>query len=446
MKPTLKKTNLIPFDPAKFPFFYGWIILIMSTLGILVSIPGQTMGVAAFTDHLMDALNMTRGQLSLAYMGGTILSALLLTHVGKLFDRLGARIMGTAACLLLGTVLVLISQCDRIANLLSIIFGLQKGLLFTFPVILICFFLLRLSGQGTLTLVSRNMLMKWFDRRRGFVNGVSGLFVSFGFSSAPLLMATLINVYDWRITWLIFAVIAGILFTLLIVIFARDNPEDCGLLPDGEKCAAHLPKSTVHTVHRQFTLCETRKTFSFWVFALPLAMNALYTTGLTFHIESIFKQAGMGAKEAFAIFLPGAIISVSLNFLSGWLSDRIHLKYLLIAMLIASFAAFTGFFFLANGWAKWLLTVGYGGSIGFWGVLMSVTWPRFFGREHLGAISGFTMSLIVFASAVGPYSLSTSLTYTGSYGIAIIGCAIFNMVLLVCALRVKNPQESLNPK
>ena len=48
-----------PFQPSKIPFFYGWIILLFSTLGILFSIPGQTIGLAVFTDSFIDALDLS---------------------------------------------------------------------------------------------------------------------------------------------------------------------------------------------------------------------------------------------------------------------------------------------------------------------------------------------------------------------------------------------------
>ena len=39
-----------PFAPSRLPFFYGWLVLVVATLAILVSIPGQTMGVSVFTE------------------------------------------------------------------------------------------------------------------------------------------------------------------------------------------------------------------------------------------------------------------------------------------------------------------------------------------------------------------------------------------------------------
>ena len=51
----------------------------------------------------------------------------------------------------------------------------------------------RFSGQGVMTSASRNLLLLWFKRRRGLVSGVSGVFVSLGFSLALSLLAMLID-------------------------------------------------------------------------------------------------------------------------------------------------------------------------------------------------------------------------------------------------------------
>ena len=433
----------LPFSPKKWPFFYGWAIALWATLGVLMSMPGQTMGVSAFTDHLIKALGITRGQLSLAYMFGTIASSLVLTPAGKLFDRVGARVMATASTLMLGVVLAVLSQCERISTGLAALFDCEPNLWTAFPVMFIGFFLLRFSGQGLLTLSSRNMLMKWFDRKRGLVNGLSGVFVSFGFSGTPLFLAWLISEGGWRNAWLILAVVAGVVFPVITLVFFRDNPEDCGLKPDGDLAGETQPKGIEHPIFKQFDLSETRRTMAFWIFAIPLAMNGLYITGLTFHIESIFKHAGMESTEAFSMFLPISVIAVAINLFGGWLSDRIDLKYLLIIMLLGSLVSYLGLFLLAPGWTKWLMIVGNGVCAGCWGVLMAVTWPRFFGREHLGAISGFFMALIVFASAIGPWMMSLSLDLTGAYGPAVILCSGVSLVFFFFALRVENPQKAL---
>ncbi|MBT7163632.1 MAG: MFS transporter, partial [Victivallales bacterium] len=198
-------SSRIPFDPARWPFFYGWFIVVLGTIGILMSIPGQTMGVSAFTDSLIDALGLTRVQLSTAYMFGTIASSFVLTPVGRLSDRVGSRVMAFWGAVVLGLVLVWLSQCDRIAIFLRGTEGGKPVGWVAFAVILVGFFFVRLSGQGVLTLINRNMMMKWFSRYRGLVNAMSGLFVSFGFSFAPRILKGGMADYGWRGTWLLIA-------------------------------------------------------------------------------------------------------------------------------------------------------------------------------------------------------------------------------------------------
>ncbi len=82
----------------------------MSTLGTLLSIPGQTMGVSVFTDYLIRDLDLSRNDLTSAYMIGTILSACVLPFAGCCFDRLGARVMIVIASLALGVTLLYLSS------------------------------------------------------------------------------------------------------------------------------------------------------------------------------------------------------------------------------------------------------------------------------------------------------------------------------------------------
>ena len=51
----------IPFKPSKFPINFSWVILITAIIGVLMSIPRQTMGVSVFTDYLIDAIGVISG-------------------------------------------------------------------------------------------------------------------------------------------------------------------------------------------------------------------------------------------------------------------------------------------------------------------------------------------------------------------------------------------------
>ena len=77
---------------------------------------------------------------------------------------------------------------------------------------------------------------------------------------------------------------------------------------------------------------------------------------------------------------------------------------------------------------------------GLAGVLTNVSWPRFFGLTHLGAISGFAMSLNVAGSALGPAIFSLAERYGGnSYDFACYAVLLIAMVLLVLGFKANNP-------
>ena len=150
-----------------------------------MSIPGQTMGVSVFTDYLIEALKIERFELSNAYLIGTLISATLLTRVGKLYDKYGGRVIAMAAALLLSGTLLLLSKSDKIAETIAMQFFGEPSSYVAFGTITVLFFLLRFSGQGVLTMISRTMLMKWFIENRGFANGLSGIAVSLDFLLHP---------------------------------------------------------------------------------------------------------------------------------------------------------------------------------------------------------------------------------------------------------------------
>jgi MFS family permease len=224
-----------PFAAGNSPVFYGWIMAVIATLGILLSVPGQTMGMAVFAEAFIEVTGLSRTELSLAYMLGTITSAFFLTRAGRWFDVHGARIVLIGASLMLSMSILFLSLVDRASNYLATVTGIN-GSIIAFSLMVVGYFGVRFSGQGVMTSASRNMLLLWFERRRGLVSGVSGVFVSLGFSLAPLLLAMLIDDWQWRsaLWWL--AVIVGPVFASLCFLLVRDGPEVCGLQADNQPC------------------------------------------------------------------------------------------------------------------------------------------------------------------------------------------------------------------
>ena len=414
-----------PFRPNKTPFFYGWVIWVFSTLGILFSIPGQTMGLAVFTDSFIEVLGLSRTELSLAYLLGTIGSSLFLARAGRWYDLYGGRVMITIASIALSLMIVYISFVD--------IFSKQLGgsVFMSFVLIMIGYFGVRFFGQGILTSCSRNVLLLWFVKKRGLVGGIRNVFVSLGFSLAPLLLAGLISFYGWRESLWILALFGGMGFSLMAFIFIRDNPESCGLKADG---IISDSDEEIQEEANSINLKIVKRNPIFWIYSLSLSMHALFGTAIVFHIISIFEEVGKSQAEAFSYFIPAAIFSTTSNLIASWFADKINLKPLLIIMLLSFCLGSIGFINLENDWGFWTLALGFGVGGGLWGVLSNLTFIRFFGPKHLGEISGFSSSLTVFASAIGPAAFSLGFDFFGNYAAPAKICLGFLIILVLVAI------------
>ena len=403
-----------------------------------MSIPGQTIGVSAFTESLLKDLNIDRDELSLAYMVGTVISSVFLPWAGRVYDQKGVRPVATFAAIALGGVLVFFSQLDTVVNYLSV----ELKVIPRFFILFMGFLFLRFFGQGVITMVSRNMVMKWFDQRRGLASGFSNVFVSLGFSYAPALLSFLIISYDWHKAYLYLACIVGAVFPIIVLVFFRNSPQEHGLRPDGDFLQASKTKHSMFKVVKEHTSKEVLRSYSFWVFAGMLAMQGLYITGFTFHVVSLFASSGWDQEAAFAVFQPIAVVAVITTLIFSSMSDYITLKYLLY---IKGFGAFLGIggVILLDEWdgAYLLIWIGHGMMTGLYSILNSVVWPRYFGLKHLGAISGQSVRLTVFGSAIGPILFSRSLTLFDSYHPALWLCLFVFIGLTIAAVRADNPQK-----
>jgi MFS transporter, OFA family, oxalate/formate antiporter len=420
-----------------FPFYYGWVIVAAATLAILSSIPGQTMGVSVFTPRLMTAFRLSESGLSTAYGLGTILSGLLITRAGRMIDRFGARPTTVCACLAMGLTLVLLANADRLRDLAA-----PEAVAWGFVLASLNFFLLRFLGQGLLSLIPRVMIGRWFERRRGLATGVSGLFVSFGFGVAPLVLKALIDAFGWSGAYWALAAGTGLGMSALALLLFRERPQDHGLEPDGgyrgeAKPMHHESRAVAH----EFTLEEARRTAAFWVYSAALSLQGLLVTAATFHIIAIAEESGIGEQRAVAIFLPMSVVSVCTNFTAGYLSDRTRLRNLLVTQLLALAVGVAALirFDTAAGW--WIATLGFGVSGGLFAVLVSVTWPRFYGTRHLGAISGQNMAIMVLTTSIGPLMYSGMRTLSGSFDAAFLLSAALPLAVIAGVPFARNPQD-----
>ena len=205
---------------------------------------------------------------------------------------------------------------------------------------------------------------------------------------------------------------------------------------EGEKNKFDFSSSL--TSVKGITLAKSLKTYYFWIFSLGMCSSSAIITGFTFHVSSKGDLAGISRMEAFSIFLPMSIISIISHFIAGWISDKIPLKYLLIILVstlgIGCLEFWNSKRHYPVGWSFLVLA----SKLAYGGCLSIVSWPRFYGRKHMGSINGVFMGAVVFASAIGPAMFGLSENQTGNYSFVARITFFFNILLLAGTIKATN--------
>ena len=405
------------------PIFYGWVILLMGTLGMIMTSPGQTYAVSIFIEHFITDLGISRSWVSTLYTAGTLIGSFALPFIGRQIDRHGTRVMVVVIATLLGGACI---YMGFVANAAMLALG---------------FIAIRMLGQGSLSLVSQNVINQWWVRRRGTVMGLSGLVVALlGLGGFPSLINWLIPLYGWQWTYIILGLILLGVMVPLGGFFFRDYPETYGLQPDGD-VIIKTAEETLKAAEADWTLAAARRTPVFWIASIGLSSIAMLGTGLFFHMVSIFDDNGLSQTIAATVFLPIAVTSAIANLGGGVLADRIPPRILLAIALFCQVASLLMAQYLQSVPLAFIYGVLLGTTTGLMGAINSVIWASYFGRRYLGSISGVTTTILIVGAALGPMPLGIARDWLGSYNVALTLFAALPLLLGIANLFFGKPEK-----
>ncbi len=408
----------------KSPVHYGWVILVVGTIGLIMSSPGQTYSFSIFIEQFINDLGMSRSLVSTLYAAGTVIGSLALPFIGRAIDRRGNRMMVVLISLGFGLVCIGMGMVQNAWMLLL-------GIIF-----------MRMLGQSSTVIVSLNVINQWWVRRRGFVLGIS-TFASaiLGPGLFPNLINWLIPQIGWRGAYFVLgAMVLGIMLPIGYLFF-RERPERYRLLPDAGLVNLIDPKQPDIPAEQNWTRAEAIRTAAFWLITLSIASSAMLNTGLTFHIVSIFADNGLSANLAAAIFVPMSLTTALVSIPGGWLTDRINIKYMLAFGLLLQAITILVSTSIGSSFLAIAYGIVFGISSGTMRVVSSVVYANYFGRAHLGAISGLTSTIASFASGLGPLIYGVGRDMAGSYWPALLISALYPATMVVLVLLMKRPQK-----
>ncbi len=413
--PKLRTQNFV----AHFPVFYGWVVLVAATLGLMLPFFGHNTTIGLFMDYFIADFGMDRTTISGLFGLGGLIAAVTLPYVGKLIDRFGGRGVGLATGIVFALSLILLSMAASPLVLL-LLFILMRGL-----------------GLGPLHITHSTVIAQWFRSQRGRVMGIT-IIVTWLFQSFYMpTLQNLLEIYSWRQIWQVMGLIIGVLIVPIIWLLMRDRPESFGLLPDGEARDDHQPGD----VEESWTLLEARRTAAFWIFASGRILMPAIGSALILHQVSIFGVLGYEPSVAAQTFGMAAIIAALFSIFAGILVDRLRPGLVMVLQLSTSL----GLMILAMTMTTPVLLLAYavifGMNIGFGGVFDNSVWANLFGREHLGEIRGFIATMMSIGVAVGPVLFGWSYDTLGSYNVMFVVFSVLVIVQIILAYIAPKPRR-----
>ena len=400
------------------PIFYGWVVLAVATLGLVMTTPGQTLGVSVFLDPILDDLGAERGTVSLLYTFGTLAGAVALPFVGRALDRWGPRVLVVIASAGLALACVWMASVRDLTSL-AIGFVLIRGL-----------------GQGALGLVSVHAITIWFVRRRGFAIGLAGVGMAAATAFFPLLIEALVSSLGWRAAY---AALGGLVVLTILplgALFFRRDPELYGVAPDARE-PLEPPEGGREEVSMSAT--QARRTVAFWYLACSVATISALSTGLVFHHFDLMSVRGMDRLAAAGVFVPLAFVSAGTNLLAGIALDKVAPRFVVSAMLVAMTASLVGAT-LVHGGSLWVYGALLGFTQGTMGAVSGTVYASYFGRRAIGGIRGTATTLSVGGAAAGPALLALGQELAGSYVPVLVALAAWPLALAVGALFLRRPK------
>lgn len=389
--------------------YYGWMIVALAALAMVATLPGRTVGLGLITESLISEFGMTRTEYAKFNMIATLLGTAGALIAGPLTDRFGIRVTLSGTLILLGCLVMTMSQWVTAATVMAFLI------------------LTRTVGQSALSTISVTSVGKWFTTRLAIAMGVFSVIVAIGFSVAIVGAQTQIAIVGWRKVWMTIG-LSVLILGLLCVALARRGESS-------HQASEELGNGTV------LTLREALLTPCFWVFAIGMALYGGLIASVSLFNESILRELGFG-QETFRYAMAGLMSAGLLgNMIAAWSARRIGLPRVMAVSLAILTIVMLTYDRLQSDWQ----VITHAGIFGFCGGVFSVLFftgfGQAFGHTHLGKIQGCAQALAVIASALGPWWLADVQQRLGSYFFAMTSVAPVFALVAICAWFTKIPSR-----
>ena len=451
------------------------------TVGNAVSVTPMVYTVfGLFLIPLTTEFGWSRAAISFVLTIIAVASALGYPVIGRLIDRHGAR-----RIILAGNVLFAASIAS-----VSLI-GASLAHLY------IAYALIGVTAAIPSSAMFTKVIASWFDRNRGLFLGIAGgLGNGTGAALSPVLAHLLISAFGWR------GGFQGIALTVLVIGFpvlflllwdppksretnrggapgsapgqetaiapgapgrsnaggqlsgaastaSRDSimePADAPAAPETRaRSTGDHSSPSAEAADEGMTLAEARRTGSFWIILVAIALGAGCMTAVFAHVVPMLEDRGLPRAQATTVLATFSMVTAAWQIGVGYLLDRVPKPWIAAPFYLIALGGLA----LLQGTSSFPLLLLAGLLLGFglgteYGVLPYFI-SRYFGVRHYGAITGTAYAVVVLTQGVTPFLMALVFDLTGAYDLA-MGVIAFGLALGALLIMRLKPFTYIPPR
>ena len=423
------ETTAAPQKAKKPRFYYGWVIVVVISLGGFTQSAESYPILGVFLKPMTEEFGWSRTVFSGATLMGTLVGGVVAMVVGPMLDRLGARWTLTVAFAILGSTLILMAFINALWQ----------------------FYMLQVIGRaltmGVLALALGVVVPKWFIAKRGRAVALGGLGQRIGNAVTPLYVQLLVSQGSWRLATAVAGLLMWTVSMIPVAIFMRRKPEDMGLLPDGvdpeeaqrledwyNSRPEQRPKQEVSMTREQ-----ALRHPSFYLLVVAFSLVFVAAPALNFHMIPYMTDKGISDGYAVAAAALLSICAGIGSLVTGFLSERITARRTLVGILVMMSIGYFGLLTVNVAWQAIVWGIYYGLSFGGMFILQQVIFADFYGRDNVGAIRGIVWPVQMVFNALGPFVASIAFDLLDSYTLIFTIFASLVMVAGVLMFLAKPP-------
>ncbi|MEC9445276.1 MAG: MFS transporter, partial [Chloroflexota bacterium] len=309
-------------------------------------------------------------------------------------------------------------------------------------------------GQGLGSWIPlMTMLNRWFHRRRAMALGWSNMGSRLGALVLVPLIAWSIDPDQDRLGWRMTATILGVFMIVVAGPISRlihNQPQDIGLLPDGDKPATQ-PAANAGESHAassyeaDFTASEALRTPAFWLIAFGHGFTSMVILAIMAHLGLLMVDKGYQVQDAAFVVSVYTAVAMGFQLVGGYVGGKVPIRLALGFFTSLQAMGVVVLVFADSLSSIYAFAVLFGAGFGGRNPLTVAIRGEYFGSASFGKILGLstvpmTLLLLIAAPLVGWMR-----DVQGDYTDAFLVMVVTNLAGATCFLLAKRPEKKMAP-